>query len=124
MSGSDRIELRGLRLLGVHGLLAEERGRAQPFELDLDVALDLASAGESDELGDSVDYSALVAAVRPLVEEKSFGLLEALAERIARALLATDSRIAEVTVALRKLRPPLAADLGTAGVRITRRSRP
>ena len=30
------LELRGLRVLGVHGALTEEQSRAQPFEVDLD----------------------------------------------------------------------------------------
>jgi len=34
-----------------------------------------------------------------------------------------DERVRAVTVAIRKLRPPVAADLGTAGVRITRARR-
>lgn len=123
MSDRDQIEIRSLRLLGVHGLLPEERRRPQPFELDLDVVVDLAAAGSSDDLSDSVDYGAVTAAARQVVEDESFGLLEALADHLSRAVLAVDPRIAEVTVAVRKLHPPVPADLGTAGVRI-RRSRP
>jgi dihydroneopterin aldolase len=50
----------------------------------------------------------------------SFELLEALAGAVAEAALASDVRIAAVTVSLRKLQPPLAVDIGTVGVRITR----
>ena len=52
----DRIELRGLRVLGAHGVLPEEQQRAQPFEVDLDLELDLRPAGRSDALADTVDY--------------------------------------------------------------------
>ena len=62
----DRIELRGLRCVGTHGVLVEEQERAQPFEVDL------------------------------------------------------DRRISGVTVVLRKLRPPLAVDIDTVGVRVAR----
>ena len=48
---TDRIELRGLRVLGTHGVLPEERERAQPFEVDLDIDADLRPAGVSDALG-------------------------------------------------------------------------
>ena len=115
----DRIELRGLRLLGVHGALDEERGRAQPFEVDLDVEADLAAAARSDDLSDTVDYGALVEAMARVVGSERYALLESLAERIAEVALA-DERVQAVSVAVRKLRPPVAADLGTAGVRITR----
>jgi dihydroneopterin aldolase len=47
--------------------------------------------------------------------------LEALADAIALATLASDLRIAAVTVAVRKLRPPISADISSVGVRITRR---
>jgi len=118
----DRIELRGLRLLGTHGVLDEEQLRAQPFELDLDVALSTDEAAASDELSDTVDYAALVDAVAAVVGgTRSFRLLEALAAACAEAALDADGRALGVTVTVRKLRPPVAADLASAGVRVSRR---
>ena len=116
---ADRIELRGLRLLGVHGAMSDEQVRAQPFEVDLDVEADLTAAAESDDVADTVDYGALVEAMARVVGSERYSLLEALAERMAAVVLA-DDRVRSVSVAVRKLRPPVAADLGTAGVRITR----
>jgi dihydroneopterin aldolase len=120
-SGGDRIQLRGLRVVGTHGVLPEERRRAQPFELDLDLAVDLAPAGRSDLLADTVDYGGVAdTAVRIVAGPPSFQLLEALAGAVAEATLDSDPRIAAVTVHLRKLQPPLAVDIGTVGVRINR----
>jgi len=119
----DRIELRGLRATGTHGVLPEERSRPQPFEVDVDVEADLAPAGRSDALADTMDYGALAEAVVRIVERERFALLERLAERIAEAALA-DDRARSVTVAVRKLRPPVPVDVATAGVRITRRRSP
>jgi dihydroneopterin aldolase len=116
---SDLVELRGLRAMGVHGVLAEEQTRAQPFEVDLDVTVDLSAAGRSDDLSDTVDYGALTELVAKVVEGEHFQLLERLAERIAEVVL-DDPRATSVTVAVRKLRPPVPLDLATAGVRITR----
>ena len=115
----DSIELRGLRVLGRHGCLPEEQGRDQPFEVDLDVVLDLSAAGRTDDLADTLDYGAVVAAVVGVVAGPPSALLERVAEQIAEAVLA-DARVAAVTVAVRKLRPPVPADLATAGVRLTR----
>jgi dihydroneopterin aldolase len=115
----DRIELRGLRVLGVHGVLAEEQSRAQPFEIDLDVEADLAEAGRSDDLDDTIDYGAVVASVERVVQSEHHQLLERLAQRIADEVLA-DERVTAVTVAIRKLRPPVPQDLATSGVRIIR----
>lgn len=115
----DRIEVRGLRVLGTHGQLPEEHTRAQPFEIDLDVVADLGTAAAADDLDRTVDYGGLVAGTRRLVETGHFELLETLAARIAELVL-RDERVAEVTVAVRKLRPPVAADVASAGVRLTR----
>jgi dihydroneopterin aldolase len=116
---TDTVELRGLRALGVHGALPEEQTRAQPFEVDLDVEADLAAAGRSDRLEDTIDYGGLSEAVAKVVSGERFQLLERLAERIAEVVL-DDGRVERVTVTVRKLRPPVPVDLATAGVRITR----
>ncbi|HZD65344.1 MAG TPA: dihydroneopterin aldolase [Acidimicrobiales bacterium] len=116
----DHIELRGLRVLGTHGALPEERHRAQPFELDLDLELDLTRAGRSDQLGDTVDYGAVVRQVVEVVGGQRFTLLEALAQAVVDTVL-DHPLVAATTVVVRKVRPPVAADLSSAGVRLTRR---
>lgn len=116
----DRIEVRGLRATGVHGVLIEERQRAQPFEVDLDVWVDLSAAARSDELADTVDYGALALEAHAAVVGTSFRLIEALAGEIARRVLAADERVGGVSVAVRKLRPPVPVDVTSTGVRIAR----
>ena len=107
-------------MVGVHGALPEEEHRAQPFEIDLDLAADLAAAGRTDALHDTVDYGAVVAAVEKVVTGERHRLLERLATRIADDVLRLDPRITAVTVTVRKLRPPVPVDLGSAGVTIHR----
>lgn len=116
----DQIQLRGLRVVGTHGVLREEQERAQPFEIDLDLDVDLRAAASSDALGDTVDYGAVVELVAGVVAGERCALLESLAERIASAVLASDSRVVGLAVTVRKLRPPVAADLQTAAVRLQR----
>ena len=120
MATGDVIELRGLRLAGIVGVLPHEQTQPQPLELDLDIRLELARAGASDDLADTVDYGGLCSAAEQVVSTTAHALLEALAEHVAAALLDHDARISAVTVALRKLRPPVAQQLSTSGVRITR----
>ena len=88
----------------------------------MDLTADLAQAGRTDALADTVDYGAVVAVVEHTVESESHQLLERLASRIADGVLALDPRITSVTVTVRKLRPPVPADLAWAGVTITRRA--
>jgi dihydroneopterin aldolase len=94
--------------------------RAQPLEVDLDVALDLRPAGASDALADTVDYGSLCTVVEGVVTRGHVTLLEHLAAVVADAVLGFDARITSVTVSVRKLRPPVPQDLATSGVRITR----
>ena len=117
---SDRIEVRDLRVTGVHGVLPEERDRAQPFSVDLVAWVDLEAAQQSDELADTVDYGALAQTAADVVGGRSYQLLEALAGRLASALLIVDPRIEAVEVTVRKLHPPLPLDVGATGVRVRR----
>jgi 7,8-dihydroneopterin aldolase/epimerase/oxygenase len=120
-SDGDAIVLRGLRVVGTHGVLPEEKRRAQPFEVDLELHVDLAPAGDSDRLEDTVDYAGVADAAAAVVAgPPSYDLLEALAGAVASAALASDPRVTAVTVDLRKLQPPLALDIATVGVRVTR----
>ena len=115
----DRIELRGLRLVGTVGVSDTERARPQPIEIDLDIVVDMATAAAADDLTATADYAA-ADAVAAVVAGSRYRLLESLAEAIGAAVL-RDDKVAAVTVALRKLRPPVPYDLGSAGVRMTRR---
>jgi 7,8-dihydroneopterin aldolase/epimerase/oxygenase len=120
VSAGDRIEIRGLRAMGTHGVLAEEQARAQPFEIDLDLDTDLRAAGRSDDLADTIDYGAVVEQGAGVVTGERHALLERLAERIAETVL-VDTRVDGVAVTLRKLRPPVPVDVSSAGVRVVRR---
>lgn len=116
---SGSILINGLRVVGRHGLLAEEQARPQPFEVDVSIDTDLAGAARSDDLADTLDYGAVVAAIMEIVSTKHFGLLEALAGAIADDVLQRPG-VEAVTVEVRKLRPPVPADLRSAGVRLRR----
>ena len=116
----DEIQLRGLRAVGTHGVLAEEQTRAQPFEVDVVLAVDLAAASASDDLADTVDYGEVTGVVAGIVEGEHFALLERLAGRIAEVVLGLDERIASVDVTVAKLRPPVPVDLASAAVRVVR----
>lgn len=116
---TDRIELRGLRALGRHGALEGEQDTAQPFEVDLDVEAELREAARDDDLEKTVNYSLVVDTAMGIVGNHRYRLLEALAEAIASGILEIPG-VRAVTVSVRKLRPPVAADMASAGVRLRR----
>lgn len=98
----DRILLEGMVFFGFHGTQEAERVLGQRFEVDVELWLDLAPAGMSDDLMQSVDYSAVYRSTRAVVEGEPLALTEAVAERIAAAALAESERIRQVRVRVRK----------------------
>lgn len=116
------MELRGLRVVAVHGALPEEHHRPQPFEVDLDLELGSHRAARSDDLSDTADYAAAVAAAAAVLSGPPHRLLESLAAAVADAVLA-DPAVVSVTVVVRKLHPPVPYHLRSAGARVTRSRR-
>jgi dihydroneopterin aldolase len=112
------IIISGLRELGIHGVLPEEQSRPQPFEVDVELEVDLSTAGSSDDLDDTVDYSAVSEAVSRVVKNESFQLIERLATRIGE-VCRTDDRVSAATITVRKLHPPVRAMLDHVAVRVT-----
>ena len=114
----DRILLRGLRVRGHHGVLPHEAQLGQLFEVDLELALDLAAAGRADDLDLTVDYGSLAGRVAEVVGGRPRKLLEAVAEDVAQLVLA-DQRVRQVRVRVTKPQAPLPVDASVA-VEITR----
>ena len=117
---SDRIVLAGMAFEARHGVLDREKAEAQRFEVDVELALDVQPAGLDDDLTRTVDYRAVYAVVRQIVESTTFNLSEALAEAIAHEVLAEQALVAEVVVRVRKPDVRLGGPLDYAGVEIRR----
>lgn len=117
----DVIELRGLRCSAVVGVLREERDRPQPLAFDLDLARPFEQAALSDDLGATTNYAEVLTLVVAVAQQGAFLLLETLAHRVAQEVLGLDRQISAVTVAVRKLRPPVPEDVESVGVRCTLR---
>lgn len=103
---------------GRHGVREAERESAQEFRVDIEVDADLARAGRSDELADTVDYTMVRAAARQVIEGPSRRLLEALARDIAERVLELP-HVAAVSVHVAK-RPASMEPIDAAAVHIRR----
>lgn len=115
----DVIELRELRCAAVVGVLREERERPQPLAFDLDIERPFEEAALNDDLSETTNYAEVLSLVSDVARDGAFLLLETLAYRVAREVLAFDGAVTAVTVAVRKLRPPVEEDVATVGVRCT-----
>jgi 7,8-dihydroneopterin aldolase/epimerase/oxygenase len=118
---SDTIFVNGLLIHAHHGVMAHEEKVGQRFMIDLELAIDLAPAGRSDKLADTVSYSAIVDAATRAFTRESFRLLEAAAAAVADDLIAAFPPVVSVRVTLHKPHAPIAAIFNDVGVSILRK---
>jgi 7,8-dihydroneopterin aldolase/epimerase/oxygenase len=116
---SDRIEIRGLRVFGHHGVLASEQRDGQTFVLDVVLEVDLAAAARSDDLADTVHYGEMAERLAHEVATTRYDLIEALAGHLADVALG-DERVHAVEVRVGKPQAPIDADLDEVAVTIRR----
>lgn len=115
----DRIELRGLRVRGYHGVLPEERRDGQLFGIDVSMETDVSVAAGSDDLADTVDYSTVARQVEAIVAGTPVDLLETLAVRIADSCLAQPG-VQAVDVAVHKPHAPIGLPFDDVVVHVRR----
>jgi dihydroneopterin aldolase len=115
----DYIQLTGIRCYGYTGYLPEEQVLGQWFEVDLTLWLDLAPAGESDEISDTLDYRVVIETVKQLVKTAKFALVEKLTSAIADSILKLDM-VQKVQVRLSKPAAPIPDFGGRITIDITR----
>ncbi len=115
----DSIQLTGIRCYGYVGYLPEEQVLGQWFEVDLTLWLDLAPAGKSDEISDTLDYRQAIKIVKQLVKTSKFALVEKLVNAIANSILQLD-KVQQVRVRLIKCAAPIPDFDGRIIIDITR----
>lgn len=84
---TDRITLTGIAVEACHGVLPQEKATPQPFRADIVLEVDLAAAGGSDALTDTVSYAEVAQETEAILTGEPVDLIETLAERIAAAAL-------------------------------------
>ena len=115
----DIIRLASMSFYGYHGVSASERETGRMFEVDCELEVDLADAGHSDRLTDTIDYTKVYEVIKESLEDKAFSLLEAIAGQLAAKLL-DNFPIYSVTLRVRKLNPPIAGHIKYIEVELTR----
>jgi dihydroneopterin aldolase len=115
----DVIQLTGIRCYGYTGYLQEERVLGQWFEVDLRMGVDLAPAGQSDAIEDTLDYRSVIAAVKEIISTTKFALIEKLAEKILTTVLDFD-KVQQVELKLHKPAAPIPDFGGRITIELTR----
>lgn len=117
----DKMMLSRMEFYGYHGVFPEENKLGQRFYADVELYYSMAKAGRNDDLQATVNYAEVYECVRKIVEEKTFKLIEALAENVASAVLEAFSLVEEITVRIIKPHPPFDIHFEGATVEIHRK---
>lgn|SRR5690625_1693904 len=115
------MKLRQIELFGYHGVFPEETKLGQKFVIDLEMQLDLQSAGKSDALEDTIDYAAVYRMIKNIVEGPPVKLIETLAEQIAAKILAEYDKVQQVIVQVTKPNPPFSIHFKGVTVEVERK---
>jgi dihydroneopterin aldolase len=83
----DSIFLEQVKLKVKLGVPAWERMLPQAIVLDISMDYDLAAAGKSDAIADTIDYGAVIARLNDSLQASQFQLVEALAEHVCQLIL-------------------------------------
>jgi 7,8-dihydroneopterin aldolase/epimerase/oxygenase len=110
------VSIRDLRVSAVIGVYDWEREIEQALTFSVDMAADVAAAASSDDIREALDYSAVAHAVKTVVIEGRFQLIETAAEAVAQRLVA-DYGLAWVRVEVVK---PIPSEGYTAAITIER----
>jgi 7,8-dihydroneopterin aldolase/epimerase/oxygenase len=120
----DKLILRDLHFVARHGVLPIEAENGQPFTATLELELPLDAAGRTDRIDRTIDYCAVQAVVRSIIEGSRKYLIETLAESVATELLRRFPPLVAVTVEILKPRPPVDFQFAGVAVRIRRERTP
>jgi dihydroneopterin aldolase len=116
---SDVIALTGLRAWGHHGVYDFEREQGQDFIIDASLELDLAPAGASDDVRDTVHYGELASELAAIVGGEPVNLIETLASRLAQACL-KHPLVSAATVTVHKPSAPIPLQFRDVSVTVRR----
>lgn len=116
----DKIYFNGMAFYGYHGVYPEENKLGQRYLVDLELYLDLAPAGFSDDLKDTINYAEVYELCKQIAEETRFQLVERVAQQIAEKALVQFPLLVEIMVRVIKPDPPIPGHYQSVAVEIRR----
>ena len=117
---ADRLVIHNLAVSCRLGVFEWERKTAQTVRIDVELAIDAARAAKRDDMRDAVDYGRLVTSIKMLAQQRTYNLMETLAEAIA-SLVLEEFGTPRVRVVVKKRSLP---GIGYAAVEVERARRP
>lgn len=96
------IELERLEIDCIVGILPFERKTPQKVFLDISMDLDFSAAAASENVSDTVDYTAIAQELTQLVKERRYQLIETMAVECADLVLERHHAVPRVAIAVHK----------------------
>jgi dihydroneopterin aldolase len=84
---TQKIQIKGLRVYGYHGVLEHERVEGQYFIVDATIKVDAERASATDDISNTVSYAEIAALISENVKNNPVNLLETLSQRLADEVL-------------------------------------
>jgi dihydroneopterin aldolase len=117
---SDRIQIKGLRVVTRLGVPDEERARPQTVSVNASITLAASFKGFDDRIEHTIDYYRVSEKLRDVAASGERNLIETLAEDLAAAVVSFDG-VCAVTLEVEKF---IIADCEAVSVTITRAQEP
>ena len=114
----DTVIIKGLTVFAYHGVNPEEKENGQRFIIDCELYTDLSKAADSDNVADTVSYSAAIKTIKTAFSAKKYDLIEAAAQACINALLEKYERLEGLEITVYKPDAPISSDFENVGVRI------
>ncbi len=116
----DKILIRNLKIFAYHGVHVYEKENGQNFIFDIDAFVDMSKPCTSDDVEDTVSYSAIIAETTRIFTADKFDLIEKAAQSVADGLFESFDKIQSLRIFLKKPEAPIKADFDYVGVEIYR----
>ncbi len=116
----DEIRIQELEVFAHHGVYPEETRDGQVFYVNGVLYVDAQEAGRRDDLEKTVNYGTVCRFINDWMHENTCLLLEAVAERLASALLLEYREAAGVELEIRKPHAPIRLPFGCVSVKVQR----
>lgn len=114
---TQKIEIRGLRVYGYHGVMEHERQDGQYFIVDAIIKVDSERASATDEIANTISYDEIAHLISENVRNKPVNLLETLSQRLAdEVLFAASPWAKKVTITVSKPDAPIDLYFDTVAV--------
>ena len=117
----DEIRIERLEVFAHHGVFAEEQERGQIFHVNAVIYTDIHRAGLEDNLFYTIDYGQICQFITEWMQTNTYQLLEAVAEKLSKAILLKYDNVNAVELEIRKPEAPIPLPFGCVSVKVYRR---